>query len=83
MAESFQPRLLLETLVRHHVDFVLIGGMAGTARGSAFVTLDLDGQLPCTIMGGLIGEGSIHCFILVSEAVRQLRGAARGQVEGV
>ena len=42
MAEPFQPRKLLETLVRHDVDFVLIGGMAGTARGSAYVTLDLD-----------------------------------------
>ena len=42
VAESFQPRRLLETLVRHDVDFVLTGGMAGTARGSAFVTLDLD-----------------------------------------
>ena len=29
-------------LVRHEVDFVLIGGMAGAARGSAYITLDLD-----------------------------------------
>ena len=42
MAEPFQPRKLLETLVRHDVDFVLIGGMAGAARGSAYITLDLD-----------------------------------------
>jgi hypothetical protein len=39
---EFQPRTLLETLVRHGVDFVLIGGMAGTARGSAYITLDID-----------------------------------------
>jgi hypothetical protein len=39
---EFDPRKLLETLVRHGVDFVLIGGMAGTARGSAYITLDVD-----------------------------------------
>jgi hypothetical protein len=36
------PRKILETLVRHDVDFVLIGGMAGVARGSAYITLDVD-----------------------------------------
>jgi hypothetical protein len=40
--ERFQPRRILETLVERGVDFVLIGGMAGTARGSAYVTLDID-----------------------------------------
>jgi hypothetical protein len=39
---EFAPRKLLETLVLHDVDFVLIGGMAGVARGSAYVTLDVD-----------------------------------------
>jgi hypothetical protein len=39
---EFDPRKLLETLVRQGVDFVLIGGMAGTARGSAYITLDVD-----------------------------------------
>jgi hypothetical protein len=42
VAEGFRPRELLEALVRHEVDFVLIGGMAGVARGSAYITLDLD-----------------------------------------
>lgn len=42
VADAFDPRKLLETLVRHEVDFVLIGGMAGAARGSAYVTLDVD-----------------------------------------
>ena len=40
--ERFQPRRILDTLVVHDVDFVLIGGMAGTARGSTYVTLDID-----------------------------------------
>jgi len=35
-------RQLLEPLVRHGVDFVLIGGMAGIARGSAYPSFDLD-----------------------------------------
>lgn len=35
------PRLL-EPLVRHGVEFVLIGGMAGIARGSAYPSYDLD-----------------------------------------
>lgn len=37
-----QPRALLETLVRHGVDFVLIGGIAGLVHGSSFPTYDLD-----------------------------------------
>jgi hypothetical protein len=40
--ERFQPRRILEILVEHGVDFVLVGGMAGAARGSAYVTLDID-----------------------------------------
>ena len=35
-------RRLLEPLVRHGVDFVVIGGMAGTAHGSTFPSYDLD-----------------------------------------
>lgn len=35
-------RSLLEPLVRHGVDFVLIGGMAGIARGSSYPSFDLD-----------------------------------------
>jgi len=35
-------RSLLEPLVKHGVDFVLIGGMAGIARGSSYPSFDLD-----------------------------------------
>lgn len=35
-------RRLLEPLVRHGVDFVLIGGMAGIAHGSSYPSYDLD-----------------------------------------
>jgi hypothetical protein len=40
--EEFQPRPILETLVAHEVDFVLIGGLAGIARGSSYATYDVD-----------------------------------------
>lgn len=35
-------RALLEPLVRHEVDFVLIGGMAGIALGSNYPSFDVD-----------------------------------------
>ena len=42
MEPDFDPRPILETLVRHGVDFVLIGGLAGVALGSAYQTSDID-----------------------------------------
>jgi hypothetical protein len=39
---DFDPSAILETLVRHGVDFVVIGGLAGMAHGSAFNTDDTD-----------------------------------------
>jgi hypothetical protein len=41
-AENFDPLPLLEALSRGGVDFVVIGGVAGGAHGSAFGTGDLD-----------------------------------------
>lgn len=41
-AKAPELRELLEPLVRHGVDFVLIGGMAGIAHGSTFPSYDLD-----------------------------------------
>lgn len=38
----FDPIRALETLVRHRVRFVVIGGFAGRLRGSTTVTNDLD-----------------------------------------
>jgi len=37
-----QANPLLHTLVDHGVDFVVVGGMAGLAHGSAYPTYDLD-----------------------------------------
>ena len=39
---EFDPAPLLETLVRHRVDFVLIGGLAAAALGSSRSTYDID-----------------------------------------
>lgn len=39
---DFDPRPILEVLVRHEVDFVLAGGLAGVVLGSAFQTGDVD-----------------------------------------
>jgi hypothetical protein len=40
--EPFQPRVILDALVAHEVDFVLIGGLAGMARGSSYPSYDVD-----------------------------------------
>jgi hypothetical protein len=42
MTRRFDPIAVLETLERHGVRFVMIGGMAGAAYGSPSVTMDLD-----------------------------------------
>jgi hypothetical protein len=39
---EFQPKPILRTLLKHDVDFVLIGGLAGIARGSSYPSYDLD-----------------------------------------
>jgi hypothetical protein len=40
--EAFQPQELLAALGRHHVDYVLIGGLAATLHGSSALTNDAD-----------------------------------------
>jgi hypothetical protein len=39
---EFRPRPILDALLAHEVDFVLIGGMAGVVRGSSYPTYDVD-----------------------------------------
>jgi hypothetical protein len=65
---EFDPRKLLETLVRHDVDFVLIGGMAGVARGSAYITLDMD----------IAYERSHANLVRLADALRELDATLRG-----
>ena len=45
--------------------------------------LALDGSIPLSPNGGLIGEAYIHGMNLVTEAVRQIRGTASNQVDTV
>lgn len=42
MADDFEPLPALERLVKYRVEFVVIGGLAGILRGSAYPTYDLD-----------------------------------------
>lgn len=42
MHADFRPRGLLEHLLRHGVDFVVVGGVAATLHGSERYTFDLD-----------------------------------------
>jgi acetyl-CoA acetyltransferase len=61
-------------------------GFCGFGEAKDFVregNLALDGALPCNTNGGLIGEGYIHGLNLVTEAVRQIRGAAANQLPTV
>ncbi|MEO5577309.1 MAG: hypothetical protein ABIR67_07340 [Gaiellaceae bacterium] len=39
---EFRPRPILDALLAHEVDFVLIGGLAGVMRGSSYPTYDVD-----------------------------------------
>jgi len=39
---EFQPKPILRKLLEHQVDFVLIGGLAGIARGSSYPSYDID-----------------------------------------
>lgn len=40
--KHFRPRPILEALAANEVDFVLIGGIAGIARGSSYPSYDVD-----------------------------------------
>jgi hypothetical protein len=42
MPAEFQPKSLLRSLIANSVDFVVIGGLAGMARGSSYPSYDLD-----------------------------------------
>lgn len=42
MPPKFDPKTILRVLRAHGVDFVVIGGLAGIARGSSYPSFDLD-----------------------------------------
>ena len=60
-------------------------GFVGRGEAKDFIKsgqLRLDGALPTNPNGGLLGEGYIHGFNNMTEAVRQMRGTAANQVRG-
>jgi hypothetical protein len=70
---EFDPRPILDVLVRHEVDFVLIGGLAGTALGSAYVTYDV----------GVAYERSNENLERVAAALDELGATLRGAPPGL
>ncbi len=74
----------------HFTPFVLVQleefGFCGRGEAKDFVrdgNIELGGRLPVNPHGGQLGEAYIHGMNGVAEAVRQLRGTAVNQVEGV
>jgi hypothetical protein len=68
-ADRFQPTDILRVLVRHGADFVVVGGMAGLARGSAFMTEDLE------IAYSRAPDNLVRLAAALQELSARLRGA--------
>jgi hypothetical protein len=66
---SFRPRPILDTLLAHRIDFVLIGGLAGIVRGSSYPSYDID------IAYGRERENLERLAAALSELGATLRGA--------
>jgi acetyl-CoA acetyltransferase len=72
--ENFSPVLFM--MLEAH-------GFVGRGEARDFIRsgqIGIDGQLPTNTNGGLLGEGYIHGFNNMTEAVRQVRGTAANQV---
>jgi hypothetical protein len=68
-AERYDPIPLLEALADGNVDFVLIGGLAGGAHGSAYPTYDVD------VMCARGGENLTRLAAVLQNLGATLRGA--------
>ena len=66
--DEFRPRPVLDALVRHGVDFVLIGGLAGVIHGSAYPTYDVD----------VVYGRSAKNLERLADALRELEATLRG-----
>lgn len=67
-AAEFNPGALLDALAAHKVEFVLIGGLAGIAHGSAYNTFDLD----------IVYERSAENLGRLAAALRDVEATLRG-----
>jgi acetyl-CoA acetyltransferase len=75
MYENFSPVVYM--MLEAH-------GFVGPGEAKDFIKsgqLRIDGALPTNTNGGLLGEGYIHGFNNMTEAVRQMRGTAANQVK--
>jgi hypothetical protein len=70
---DFDPRPILEVLVKNDVDFVLAGGLAGVVLGSAFQTGDVD----------IVYERSRENLERMARALRELGATLRGAPKDV
>ncbi len=73
MESDFDPRPILGVLVRHEVDFVLIGGLAGIIHGSAYNTHDVD----------IAYERSTDNLERLAAALEELRATLRNAPPGL
>lgn len=69
---DFRPRPILDALLAHEVDFVLIGGLAGVVRGSSYPTYDVD------IAYGRARENLERLAAALNDLGAKLRGAPDG-----
>jgi len=70
---EFDPHPILDVLARYEVDFVLVGGLAGTAHGSAYITYDVD----------VAYERSAANLERLAEALTELGATLRGAPPGL
>ncbi len=70
---EFDPLPMLEVLGRYDVDFVVVGGLAGGAHGSAYPTYDLD----------IAYERSTDNLERLAAALRELGATLRGASTGL
>lgn len=77
-------------LYDHFTPFVLMQleelGFCQRGEAKDFATIEnlsLGGRLPINTNGGLLGEAYIHGMNGITEAVRQIRGTSRNQVDNV
>jgi hypothetical protein len=69
----FRPRKILDALLAHEVDFVLIGGLGGIARGSSYPSYDVD----------VAYERSRENLERLAAALRELGATLRGAPPGL